>query len=87
LFAPYDDVDDDDVDYNASTSMTSMILTMAVWGGWVGFRVPACADTLARTPLGVLQCFIYFLFWEGGGGGGWWLMEIYESKKRGLMAK
>jgi hypothetical protein len=46
--------------YLTTTSMTmlTMMMMMAVFFlGGGGFRVLACADTLARTPLGVRQYF------------------------------
>ena len=54
IFAHQDDVNDNDVDTDDD--------------GRGGFRVLACTDTLARTPLGVRQYFIYKLFILETGG-------------------
>jgi hypothetical protein len=56
-FSPYDDVDDDvdddnDVDID-DDHINDVDGSLGLGGG--GVRVLACADTLARTPLGVRQ--------------------------------
>ena len=53
FFAPYDDVDNEVDDFDDENVDDDDVGDDSFGEG--GFRVLACADTLARTPLGVRQ--------------------------------